>query len=266
MTDTIPLPSLDWPKFLPGWVWLCGAGPGDAGLLTLHGLNALQQADVIVYDALVNAEILAWANPQAEQIYAGKRGGKTSAKQVDISQQLVELAQSGKRVLRLKGGDPFVFGRGGEEAQALVAKGIAFRIIPGISAGIGGLAYAGIPVTHGAVNQSVTFVSGHDPKGQASTLNWQAISDGAAVLVLYMAMKHVERIARALQDAGRPESEPVAVVSGASTPDQRVLETTLGALVKDIETSAMAAPAIICVGPVVDLRQTLNWQAMVAKT
>ncbi|MBV1864172.1 MAG: uroporphyrinogen-III C-methyltransferase [Rhodobacteraceae bacterium] len=265
MKNTIPLPPLDWPEFLPGWVWLCGAGPGDAGLLTLHGLNALQQADVIVYDALVNEEILAWANPQAEKIYAGKCGGKISAKQVDISQQLVELAQSGKRVLRLKGGDPFVFGRGGEEAQALVAQGIAFRIIPGISAGIGGLAYAGIPVTHGAANQSVTFVSGHDRKGQASALNWQAISDGAAVLVLYMAMKHIARISRALLDAGRPEGEPVAVVSGASTPDQRVLETTLGALVKDIETAAMAAPAIICVGPVVNLRQTLDWQAIVAK-
>jgi len=266
MKNANPLPLHDWPEMHPGWVWLCGAGPGDAGLLTLHGLNALQQADVIVYDALVNAEILGWANPAAELVFAGKRGGQASAKQVDISAQLVAFAQADKRVLRLKGGDPFVFGRGAEECQALAAKGIPFRIIPGISAGIGGLAYAGIPVTHGAVNQSVTFVSGHDPKGQASGLNWQAISDGAGVLVLYMAMKHVARISKALIAAGRPGNEPVAVVSGASTSDQRVLETTLDELVQGIETSKMAAPAIICVGEVVNLRQTLDWQAMVAKS
>ncbi len=153
MTTTLPLGQ--WPEFLPGWVWLCGAGPGDPGLLTLHGLNALQQADVVVYDALVEENLLAWA-PRAEPIYAGKRGGKPSPKQRDISLRLVDLARAGKRVLRLKGGDPFVFGRGGEEAQTLVQHQIPIRIIPGISAGIGGLAYAGIPVTHRDVNQSVT--------------------------------------------------------------------------------------------------------------
>ncbi len=265
MKNTNPLPAHDWPEFLPGWVWLCGAGPGDAGLLTLHGLNALRQADVIVFDALVNGDILGWANPDATRVFAGKRGGKTSAKQGDISQQLVEYAQAGKRVLRLKGGDPFVFGRGAEEGQALAAANIPFRVIPGISAGIGGLAYAGIPVTHGAVNQSVTFISGHDPQGAASNLNWRAISDGAGVLVFYMAMKHAGVISAALRDAGRASNEPVAVVSGASTAAQRVLETTLGTLVSDIEKSQMAAPAIICVGRVVDLRKTLDWQAMVAK-
>lgn len=258
MTNKPCLPPLDWPEFLPGWVWLCGAGPGNAGLLTLHGLHALQQADAIVYDALVNPDILAWANPTAEQIFAGKRGGQASAKQADISDQLVTLAQSGKRVLRLKGGDPFVFGRGAEEGQTLAKNNVPFRVIPGISAGIGGLAYAGIPVTHGAMNQSVTFVSGHDAKGAVSPLNWQAISDGAPVLVLYMAMKHIDRIADALRTAGRPASEPVAVVSGASTADQRVLETTLGRVVSDIRTHAMAAPAIICVGPVVALRDILQ--------
>ena len=159
-----PFPKKHGPSCAQGWVWLCGAGPGDPGLLTLHGLNALRQADVVVYDALVGEDILSWAG-DAELIYAGKRGGKPSAKQRDISLHLVELARAGKRVLRLKGGDPFVFGRGGEEAQTLVQHGVPIRIIPGISAGIGGLAYAGIPVTHRDVNQSVTFVTGHDQTG-----------------------------------------------------------------------------------------------------
>lgn len=159
MSDAVSFPKGDWPVIEPGWVWLCGAGPGDPGLLTLHALNALRQADVVIYDALVQDKILDWA-PQAELIYAGKRGGRPSAKQRDISLRLVDLAREGKRVLRLKGGDPFVFGRGGEEAQTLVQHGVPIRIIPGISAGIGGLAYAGIPVTHRDVNQSVTFVTG----------------------------------------------------------------------------------------------------------
>jgi len=265
MTDTNPLPPNDWPELEAGWVWLCGAGPGDPGLLTLHALNALRQADVIIYDALVDDRIIAWAHPEAELIYAGKRGGKPSAKQRDISLHLVELAQEGKRVLRLKGGDPFVFGRGGEEAQTLVQHGIPVRIIPGISAGIGGLAYAGIPVTHRDVNQSVTFVTGHDQSGETPTsLNWTAISQGSQVLVIYMGMKHVERITRNLLGAGRPASEPVAVVTQATTPDQRVLETTLGTIQQDLETAGMAPPAIICVGRSVEMRQVLDWQSMMA--
>ncbi len=266
MTDSpSTLPSLadhPWPELAPGWVWLCGAGPGDPGLLTLHGLNALKQADVIVYDALVDSRMLAWA-PQAEHIYAGKRGGKASAKQRDISLHLVDLAREGKRVLRLKGGDPFVFGRGGEEAQTLVQHGIPIRIIPGISAGIGGLAYAGIPVTHRDVNQSVTFVTGHDQTGNTpSSLNWKAIAEGAQVLVIYMGMKHAERICSALMEAGRPADEPAAVVTSATTPEQKVLETTLGTMVADIEASGMEPPAILCIGRSVLMRQVLDWQAM----
>ena len=144
---------------------MVGGGPGDPGLLTLHALNALQQADIIIYDALVDKALLSWTKPDAEIEYAGKRGGKPSPNQRDISLRLIEFAKAGKRVLRLKGGDPFVFGRGGEEAQTLVQAGIKLRIIPGISAGIWGLAYAGIPVTHRDVNQSVTFLSGHDRTG-----------------------------------------------------------------------------------------------------
>lgn len=265
MTDSLSLPALPdhpWPDFQPGWVWLAGAGPGDAGLLTLHALNALRQADVIVYDALVEPKILDWA-PQAEHLYAGKRGGKPSAKQRDISLHLVELAREGKRVLRLKGGDPFVFGRGGEEAQTLVQHGIPIRIIPGISAGIGGLAYAGIPVTHRDVNQSVTFVTGHDQTGDTpSSLNWQAIAQGAQVLVIYMGMKHVDRIARALMDAGRDPNEPAAVVTSATTENQTVLETTLGTMAADIAQAGMSPPSILCIGRSVLMRQTLDWQAL----
>ena len=153
------------PEFQSGHVWLVGAGPGDPGLLTLHAANAIRQADVIVYDALVNDDILSLASEAVELHYAGKRGGKPSPKQRDISLKLVELARAGKRVCRLKGGDPFVFGRGGEEALTLVEHNIAFRIVPGITAGIGGLAYAGIPATHRDVNHSVTFLTGHDASG-----------------------------------------------------------------------------------------------------
>ena len=258
------LPDHDWPTFDPGWVWLCGAGPGDPGLMTLHAVNALRQADVVVYDALVSEDCLAWA-PRAEHIYAGKRGGKPSPQQRDISLRLVSLAQDGRRVLRLKGGDPFVFGRGGEEAQTLVQHGVPVRIIPGISAGIGGLAYAGIPVTHRDVNQSVTFVTGHDQSGETPTsLDWGAISRGSQVLVIYMGMKHVGQIAGALLAAGRPASEPVAVVTDATTPRQRVLETTLGTLEADLAASGLTPPAIICIGRAVMMRQVLDWQSMAA--
>ncbi|MFQ1700888.1 uroporphyrinogen-III C-methyltransferase [Loktanella agnita] len=264
MSSDTPLPPHNWPQMQPGWVWLCGAGPGDPGLLTLHALNALRQADVVIYDALVQEAILDWA-PQAEHIYAGKRGGKPSAKQRDISLHLVELAQAGKRVLRLKGGDPFVFGRGGEEAQTLVQHNIAVRIIPGISAGIGGLAYAGIPVTHRDVNQSVTFVTGHDQSGNTpGSLDWASISKGSQVIVIYMGMKHIAQIADHLLRAGRSTDEPVAVVTTATTADQQVLETTLGRIVDDIASAALEPPAIICVGRSVLMRQVLDWQGMAA--
>ncbi|RLJ59858.1 uroporphyrin-III C-methyltransferase [Litoreibacter meonggei] len=260
----MPLPQGQWPVLEKGWVWLCGAGPGDPGLLTLHALNALRQSDVVIYDALVQEAILDWA-PQAEHIYAGKRGGKPSAKQRDISLRLVDLAREGKRVLRLKGGDPFVFGRGGEEAQTLVQHGVPIRIIPGISAGIGGLAYAGIPVTHRDVNQSVTFVTGHDQSGNATgSLDWQAISKGSQVIVIYMGMKHIAHITAQLLDAGRPATEPVAIVITATTVHQQVLETTLGTCVADIEASGAEPPAIICVGRAVAMRQVLDWQGQIA--
>ena len=257
------MPALNdqqWPTFQPGWVWMAGGGPGDPGLITLHALNALKQADFIVYDALVNQAVLDWANPEAVIEYAGKRGGKPSPKQRDISLRLIELALEGKRVLRLKGGDPFVFGRGGEEAQTLIQAGIKIRVIPGISAGIGGLAYAGIPVTHRDINQSVTFLSGHDRTGaMPSAIDWQAVSRGSQVLVIYMAIKHMPDICAKLLDAGRDPNEPVAIVSNATSPEMKVLETSLCKATSDIDQSGIGAPAIICVGQVVLMRQCLDW-------
>ena len=262
MSDSLPLPQKSWPELRPGWVWLCGSGPGDPGLLTLHGLNALRQADVVVYDALVGEDILSWAGT-AELIYAGKRGGKPSAKQRDISLHLVELARTGKRVLRLKGGDPFVFGRGGEEAQTLVQHGVPIRIIPGISAGIGGLAYAGIPVTHRDVNQSVTFVTGHDQTGDTpGSLDWRAIAQGSQFIVIYMGMKHIAQIAQRLMDAGRNPSEPVAFVTSATLDQQNVVESTLGTAVDDAKAAGIEPPAIICIGRSVLMRQVLDWQSL----
>ncbi len=258
------LPPGDWPEMQPGWVWLVGAGPGDPGLLTLHALNALRQADVIVHDALVAPALLDWANPAAEVIDMGKRGGKVSPTQTTISRDLVALARAGKRVLRLKGGDPFVFGRGGEEAQTLVQHDVPIRIVPGISAGIGGLAYAGIPVTHRDVNASLTFVTGHDAKGRAPQLDWPAIARGSAVIVIYMGMRNLAEISAKLMGAGRHADEPVAIVQSASTPDQRVLETTLAACAADAEAADIGAPAIVCVGQAALMRRALDWQAMLA--
>lgn len=252
------LPNM--PEFLPGTVWLAGAGPGDPGLLTLLAAQALSLADVIVFDALVDESILALAGEHAVLEYAGKRGGKPSPKQRDISLRLVELAREGKRVLRLKGGDPFVFGRGGEEALALVAAGVPFRVVPGISAGIGGLAYAGIPVTHRDSNSAVTFVTGHNTNGEVPDgLDWEALARGSPVLVFYMALKHLGQIRGRLLDAGRPPQEAVAIVSKASTPEQRVLETTLADCLGDAEGSGIEPPALLVVGEVVRLRAGLDW-------
>ena len=250
----------DLPKFEPGWVWLAGAGPGDAGLLTLHALNALRQADVLVYDALVGKDILDLVSGDCELEFSGKRGGKPSAKQRDISLRLVELAEQGKRVLRLKGGDPFLFGRGGEEALCLATAKIPFRVIPGISAGIGGLAYAGIPLTHRDINSAVTFITGHGMAGELpESHNWDAIAQGSPVIVMYMAMKYLSEIAVRLIRNGRSAEEPVAVITQASLPDQRVLDTKLGTCAEDIKKHELEPPAMIVVGEVVSLREFLKW-------
>ncbi|MDQ0320675.1 uroporphyrin-III C-methyltransferase [Pararhizobium capsulatum DSM 1112] len=243
-----------------GSVWLVGAGPGDPGLLTLHAAHALSHADVIVHDALVNEDCLKFARRGTTLEFAGKRGGKPSPKQRDISLRLVDLARQGKRVLRLKGGDPFVFGRGGEEALTLVEHGIPFRIVPGITAGIGGLAYAGIPVTHREVNHAVTFLTGHDSSGLVpDRIDWEGVARGSPVIVMYMAMKHIDQIARNLMGAGRRADEPVAFVCNAATAQQTVLETTLGSAHADALAAGIEPPAIVVVGEVVRLRSAMDW-------
>ena len=248
------------PRFEPGWVWLTGAGPGDPGLLTLHALNGLRQADAIVHDALVSDDVLAQAAPGCEIVYAGKRGGKPSPKQPDISARLVQLARDGRKVLRLKGGDPFVFGRGGEEALALVAAGIPFRVLPGISAGIGGLAHAGIPLTHRDTNSAVTFVTGHGASGDIPDgIDWTALAAASPVLVVYMALKHLGTIRDLLTAGGRSPAEPVAIVSKATSADERVLETTLGTCLEDAAASGIEPPAMVVIGEVVRLRAGLDW-------
>ncbi|MBB4228824.1 uroporphyrinogen-III C-methyltransferase [Rhizobium mongolense] len=253
------------PALEPGSVWLVGAGPGDPGLLTLLAAKAMAEADLIIHDALVNEECLRLARPDAVLEYAGKRGGKPSANQRDISLRLVELARSGKRVLRLKGGDPFVFGRGGEEALTLVEHNIPFRIVPGITAGIGGLAYAGIPVTHRDINHAVTFLTGHDSSGIVpDAINWEAIGRGSPVIVIYMAMKHIAQISANLIAAGRNPSEPVAFVCNAATSGQQVLETTLGEAPAAVAASGLEPPAIVVVGEVVRLRPSLDWLGALA--
>jgi len=254
------LPAMD-----SGSVWLVGAGPGDPGLLTLLAVKGLMEADVVVHDALVDAECLKLVRPGTLLEYAGKRGGKPSAKQRDISLRLVELAQTGKRVLRLKGGDPFVFGRGGEEALTLVEHNIPFRIVPGITAGIGGLAYAGIPVTHRDINHAVTFLTGHNSSGLVpDAINWDAIGKGSPVIVMYMAMKHIAEISARLIAAGRSRDEPVAFVCDATTSAQQVLETTLGDAPSVVLASGLEPPAIVVVGEVVRLRASLDWLGALA--
>ena len=252
--------TLELPRFESGWVWLAGAGPGDPGLLTVHALNALKQADIIVYDALVDSRILDLKNTDAMIEFAGKRGGKPSPKQRDISIRLIELAKAGNRVLRLKGGDPFVFGRGGEEALALVSADVPFRVIPGITAGLGGLTYAGIPATHRNINQSVTLLTGHDQSGLTpDAINWKAIADGSQVIVMYMAIKNLPTIAYNLIKAGKSKNESVAIISNATQPNQVVIETTLGFCTSGLDLGKATPPAIVCVGNAVQMREGLDW-------
>jgi uroporphyrin-III C-methyltransferase len=247
-------------SFEPGTVWLVGAGPGDPGLLTLHAARALAEADIVLHDALVSPEILALA-PQARLEPVGKRAGGRRTPQLRINERLIQLAREGLRVVRLKGGDPLVFGRGGEEALALAAAGVRFRIIPGISAGVGGTAAAGIPVTHRGLAHSVSFVTGHDAGGEVPELDWTALARGSGVLVLYMALRQIGSIASRLLAAGRDAAQPVALITDATTPRQSVVVTTLA----DAATAAAGiprhAPTLIVIGPVVALRPLIAaWQ------
>jgi uroporphyrin-III C-methyltransferase len=250
------------PVFEPGHVWLAGAGPGDPGLLTLDALAGLTQADVIVHDALVDARVLALAGPSARLEFAGKRGGKPSATQADISQRLVELARSNKRVLRLKGGDPFVFGRGGEEAMTLAAAGVPFRVISGITAGLAALAAASIPATLRGINRAVIFAAGH---GADEEFDWTALARAGQPIVLYMVMHNLERITDALMAAGLEAQTPAAVIASATTPNQRVLISTLEKIAAEAHAQNFEPPAIVVIGEIVTMREKLLGEAAPAQ-
>jgi uroporphyrin-III C-methyltransferase len=252
--DKLPLPV-----FEPGSVWLVGAGPGDPGLLTALALHALAHADVVVHDALVEPAVLALARPAVPRVFVGKRGGLPSARQTAINDILTTRARRGERVLRLKGGDPFVFGRGGEEALALSQAGVPFRVVPGVTAAIGGLAYAGIPATHRGLGGAVTLVTGHGQTGGLpEDLDWAALA-ASATIVCYMALGTLPELAGRLLAAGRSPATPVALVSDATTPRQRVIATDLGGCTLAARRRGVRAPAIVAIGPVVALHPLLDW-------
>ena len=246
-----------------GIVYLVGAGPGDPGLLTIRGRELLRACDDVVYDALVSEELLATelAGRDAERHFVGKRGGgDAAARQADIDALLVRLARDGRRVVRLKGGDPFVFGRGGEEAQALASAGIPFEVVPGVTAGVAAPAYAGIPVTHRAVATAVTFVTGHeDPEKDASGPDWHSLARSNGTLVLYMGVRTLPDVARELLAGGRAADTPAAVVERGTFPSQRVITGTLATIAERAREANIAAPAIAIVGDVVALRNEIEW-------
>jgi uroporphyrin-III C-methyltransferase len=255
--DTLTAERAGVPVLAPGHVWLAGAGPGDPGLLTLDALAGLQQAEVIVYDALVDPRVLALAGRQAQLEFAGKRGGKPSATQSDISRRLVELAHAGRRVLRLKGGDPFMFGRGGEETTALAAAGIPFRVIPGITAGLAALAAAAIPATLRGVNRAVIFAATHAVE---EDFDWAPLARTGQPIVLYMVMHSLERIAAALMQAGLAGTTPAAVIASATTPQERILISTLEKVAADGREQKFEPPAIVVIGDIVNAREQLLGQ------
>ena len=243
-----------------GYVYLIGAGPGDPGLLTLKGKECIARADIILYDYLAHKELLSFARGDAELIYAGKVGGAHNREQWQINEMLVEKAQKGKVVARLKGGDPFIFGRGGEECEALVTAGIPFEVVPGVTAAIGAAAYAGIPLTHRDFTTSVSFVTGHESSGkEVSGINWEQLALGSGTLVFYMGMKNLSQITANLIVHGRVSQTPVALVRWGTRPEQDVLTGTLADIAEKAQKEGFKAPAVVIVGEVVRLRDKLRW-------
>ncbi|MBF0357623.1 MAG: uroporphyrinogen-III C-methyltransferase [Magnetococcales bacterium] len=250
-------------------VILVGAGPGDPDLLTIGALKIIKAAEVVVYDALVSQEIVDMIPAKAEKILAGKRGGGHSVKQEDITSLLVKFGKENRRVVRLKGGDPFVFGRGGEEACRLAEENIPFKVVPGLTSGIAGPAYAGIPVTHREVNANFAFITGHESLSNTSDKNpddehpsridWEGVARTFPVIVLYMAMRNVDSVRKRMLAAGRSTDTPVALIRWATTPRQQTLVTTLGKVSKDIKAVGMRPPAIMIIGNVVNYRDILKW-------
>lgn len=239
----------------PGHVWLAGAGPGHPGALTVEVLSALTQADVVVYDALVDASLLDTAEG-AELVFAGKRGGRASASQAEITARLIDLARSRRKVLRLKGGDPYIFGRGGEEALALARAGIPFRILPGVTSAFGALAGAGIPATMRGINKAIILATGH-AAGEADDLDWAALARTGEPIVVYMGVRKCGTITEALVAGGLDRTTPAALIMSATTPGERILVATLGTLAAEAEAQGFAAPALIVVGGIVAMRAEL---------
>ncbi|BAY30658.1 uroporphyrin-III C-methyltransferase [Nostoc carneum NIES-2107] len=245
-------------KFL-GKVYLVGAGPGDPGLMTLKGKGLLECADVVIYDALVSPAILEMINPQAEKINAGKRMGRHSLLQDVTTQLLIEKAQDNAIVVRLKGGDPFIFGRGGEEMAELVAAGIDVEVVPGITSGIAAPAYAGIPLTHRLYSSSVTFVTGHESVGKyRPAVNWSAIAHGSETIVIYMGIHNLPYIIEQLTGAGLSLETPIALVRWGTRPEQEELIGTIATIVEQVEKTGFEAPAIAVIGSVVNLHDILS--------
>ncbi|MEY2984114.1 MAG: Uroporphyrinogen-III methyltransferase [Cyanobacteriota bacterium] len=233
-------------------VYLVGAGPGDPGLLTLKGKALLEQAEAVVYDALVSPPILAMINPQAEQIDGGKRRGRHTKAQAETTALLIQLAQRYAVVVRLKGGDPFVFGRGGEEMADLLAAGIEVEVVPGITAGIAAPAYAGIPITHRDYSSSVSFVTGHEAAGKyRPEVNWAAIAQGSETIVIYMGVHNLAKIIPQLLAGGLAASTPIALIRWGTHPEQAELKGTLATIVQQIHQTQFEAPAIAVIGQVV---------------
>ncbi len=245
---------------MSGIVYLVGAGPGDPGLMTRRSLELIASADAILYDRLIPAGALDGARPDAELRYVGKEPGAAALSQEETNELLVELGRAGRRVVRLKGGDPFVFGRGGEEAEALAAAGVAFEVVPGVTAGVAAAAYAGIPVTHREAASAVAFVTGHeDPDKPGSALDWGALARFPGTLVFYMGIRQLPLIAERLTAAGRDPGEPSAVVERGTHPGQRTIVDTLGGIAARVQAEEIRPPAITLVGAVAELRDTIAW-------
>ena len=243
-----------------GKVYLVGAGPGDPGLVTLRAAQLLRDADLILHDALVDERILALANPAAELISVGKRAGGSRTEQSEINRLLVDYARAGRTVLRLKGGDPFLFGRGGEEALALAEAGIAFEVVPGVTSAVAAGAYAGIPLTHRGLASACIFVTGHeDPTKAESDVNWQELAGSGATICIYMGLAQLGPLTQKLIDAGRSADEPAALVSCATLPEQKTLTSTLAEIAEAATETGITPPAILIVGQVASLREKLSW-------